>query len=124
MIEEVLEALRAGDFVSVQRFVHPDIELDLSRRVLNPEVFHGTEGLTRWRSELYDVWDDMRLEADEVIENGDKVFIRFRAALRGKGSGITTEGETFHVWTVRDGLIAQIVLTQERGEAEQLAGLG
>lgn len=65
----------------------------------------------------------MRLDPQEVIENGDRVFIRFRGALRGKGSGITAEADTFHVWTLRDGLIARIVVVPERDEAEQLAGL-
>ena len=123
MIEEVLAALRDGDYTEIERFAHPEIELDLSRRVLNPDVYRGANELARFRAEVADIWEEMRLDPQEVVENGDKVLIRFRAQLRGKGSGITTEAETFHVWTLRDGLIARIVVVQERDEAERLAGL-
>ena len=123
MIEEALAALREGDYRGVERFAHPDIELDLSRRILNPDVYKGFDEIGRFRAEVAEIWEAMLLDAQEVIENGDKVFIRFRGRLRGKGSGITTEANTFHVWTLRDGLIARIVVVPERDEAEELAGL-
>ena len=39
----------------------PDAEIDLSRRVFNPEIYRGYEGLTRLNAELREVWTEWRV---------------------------------------------------------------
>lgn len=123
MIEEALEALRVRDASRIQELVHPDVTLDLSRRVLNPDIYHGYEGLERFQAEVEELWEEMRLEPREIVEAGDRALIRFQAHLRGKRGGVPMETEIFQVWTIRDGLLTEIVVVQERDEAERIAGL-
>ena len=123
MIEAALAALRDGDLERLTEFIQPDFELDLSRRVLNPDVYRGVEGVARFRAEVDEIWDEMRLEPLEVVESGTHPMIRLRAELRGKGSGVSMSTEIFQVWILRDAKLARAVVFQDRAEAERLAGL-
>ena len=62
------------------------------------------------------------LEIHEFIDAGDQVVTPFTNHLRGR-EGIELEGRGAWVWTIRDALIVQVCLYQERREALEAAGL-
>lgn len=101
----------------------PGFELDLSVRVLNPEVYPGPGGFARFIGEIDELWEEMRLEPIEFIEHGDDVLVRMNVRLRGKGSGIPMDSEVTQVWTCRDGRVARMKLFTEHQEALRHVGL-
>jgi hypothetical protein len=46
---------RTSDSEVYRELMAPDVEIDMSRRVFNPEVFHGLEGMARLRGEIREV---------------------------------------------------------------------
>jgi ketosteroid isomerase-like protein len=101
----------------------PDFELDLSERVLNPEVYPGHQGFARFIGEIDELWEEMRLEPIEFIEHEDDVLVRMNVRLRGKGSGITMESEVTQVWTCRGGRVSRMKLFTEHDAALRHTGL-
>jgi hypothetical protein len=55
--------------------VTPDAEIDMSRRVFNPEVYRGFEGWARLNDELREVWDEWRITPERYVEVGDRVVV-------------------------------------------------
>ena len=118
------EAMNDRDYSRVGEFLHSDVEVDVSRNVLNPDVYHGHDGFVRLVSVIEDVWDDFRIEAEELIDGGDQVVVQIRIVGKGKGSGAPAEMRVFNVWTLRDAKATRLVGGfRDREEALEFAGL-
>ena len=118
------EALNDRAFSRISEFLDPEVEIDVSRNVLNPGMHHGHsdfEGMVRATDE---VWEDFRNEILETIDAGDRVVVAVRNTATGGASGVMTQMELFHVLTLREGKIVRIVGgLRSRAEALELAGL-
>ena len=66
----------------------PDVVIDMSVRVFNPEVYEGYEGVRQYRDSLREVWHDVEFAPQELIENGDQVLAITRMTGSGRGSGV------------------------------------
>jgi ketosteroid isomerase-like protein len=87
----------------------PDIRVDMTRRVFNPDVYEGHEGLRRLGDEVAQVWDEFTLEPERMIEDGDRIIVYERRHGRGTGSGIEVDQRSVSIWTLRDGLVVDLV---------------
>lgn len=103
--------------------LHPDFELDLTARVLNPDRYVGVEGLRRFVDELGETWDEMRLETEEFIDAGDQVVVPILAQLSGRGSGLPMQDRIVQVWSVRDGRAERAEVFTDRADALRAVGL-
>ena len=91
-----------------------------------PGLFHGHDGVRRWRDQVFDIFDRPRVEAEEIVDvqgDGTTVLMLLRATGTAGYTGIKVDHEWGAVWTIRDGklLRAQGYLT--RAEALEAAGL-
>ena len=112
------------EWSAIPEFFDPDIEIDLSRNVFNPDVYHGHAGVERYVRAVEEVWDNFRVVPKEFIDAGDKVVTAVTLHGQGKGSGVDVEMELFNIWTLRDSRIVQIVGGyRDRSEALFAAGL-
>jgi hypothetical protein len=59
----------------LHEFCDPAIELDLSRRGIDPDVYHGHAGFLRLRSQDSDAWREGRFEVEEILDAGDRVVL-------------------------------------------------
>jgi ketosteroid isomerase-like protein len=87
------------------------------------QVFRGRAGFERLLAMLRDSWSEFRFEAERFIEAGDRVVVLIRLFAAGGASGVTTERETAHVWTVRDGRLSSIQIYRDRAQALEAVGL-
>ncbi len=87
-------------------------------------VYRGRAAVRRfWKTWMAD-FAEFRLEVEELIDAGERVFAAIRPEARGRRSGIeVTGGMTFPVFTVRDGLIVHYQLFADREQALEAAGL-
>jgi ketosteroid isomerase-like protein len=130
MSQENVEIVRtmlaaAGDREAVLKFVDPEIVIDATRNVINPETYVGLEGLARWQAHSDEVWDEIRLEPIEFIDAGDRVVTISRLIGKGKASGVeVTRATSGQVATLRNGRVIrwEIGFTDRR-EALEAAGL-
>jgi ketosteroid isomerase-like protein len=86
-------------------------------------TYKGHEGLTRFWTEMQDVWERFSPEMVEVIECGPEKLITVDVVrARGRGSGIETEARGAMLWTLREGKIARAQMFQTKEEALEAIG--
>ena len=101
----------------------PDVVIDMSARVFNPKSYRGYEGLREYRDDLYETWDDVVLEPEEFIEEGEKTLAISRMRGRGRESGIPIDERAAGIWTIRDGRIVHSLFLGPMDRDEALAAL-
>jgi ketosteroid isomerase-like protein len=84
---------------------------------------HGVEAAVRNRNAWLDVWDEHRLDVDEVVEEGDDVVVLLHITGRGRASGAAADVRFYAQVTVRDGKIAYIYDHEDRAAALEAAGV-
>jgi ketosteroid isomerase-like protein len=82
LVRQGYEALAKGDFERLFVLFDPEIELDVSRRHIDPGIFHGHEGIREFRDAQRDVWSDQRIEPEEYIDAGDAIVVPIRPPIR------------------------------------------
>jgi ketosteroid isomerase-like protein len=112
------------DWSQIPEFFHPDVEVDLSRRVFNPGVRRGHDGIEDFLRENEEMWDDFSITPTEIIGAGNHVFATITMSGKGKSSGVDTTMEVMNVWTFRDSKVVRVVGGyRDRAEALDAAGL-
>jgi ketosteroid isomerase-like protein len=87
------------------------------------QIYVGRRGMSELIALLRDSWTEWRFEAERFIDAGDLVVVLIRVVARGGASGLPSERETAHVWSVRDGRLASIQIFRERADALAAVGL-
>lgn len=101
----------------------PEVRIDMTRRVLNPAVYEGHEGLRRLGEDVGDVWAEFRVEPERFIDAGDRVIVVETRYGRGIGSGVEVETRSGVIWTLRDGKVIRWETDLAPEEALEAAGL-
>lgn len=105
---DFIAAYNRRDFDTAVRFFDPDIEWVLPDRQ-SSDSCRGPEEIKRFWRGLDETFEELRLEPQESVDEGDRVAIRLLYYGRGKGSGLEIEGELYHqVATFREGRMVRI----------------
>ena len=116
------DAFNRGDFDTAIAFFHPDVEYI---PVGGQPPIRGAEGFRAWMEPS--AFERQVVEPREITVNGDKALVRIHAAVRGAGSGIEMEVESWVVLTQDpDGLVTrmEVFFLYEEEQARAAAGLG
>lgn len=120
-LRRAYEAFSRGDFDAAIEIVHPEIEFV---RAGGQSPVLGADAFRAWMEP--DAIEEARIEPIEFRTNGSKVLVRQLNRLRGAGSGIELESETWAVWTLDEsGLATRLegFMGHQRKEAFEAAGL-
>jgi ketosteroid isomerase-like protein len=90
----------------LREFCDPDLELDLSRRGIDPEIYYGYEGFLRLGEQDGDAWQEAHFEVEEIIDAGDEVVL-FTYTTGLAKSGIKLGVRVGHVLSFRAGKIVR-----------------
>jgi ketosteroid isomerase-like protein len=102
----------------------PDVEMDFTVRVFNPKVYVGYDGLREFRAEAAEVWEELVITTEELIEHGDRVLVLSHVHARGRGSGIEIDTHGAGIWTVKDGRLWRYrLLRSEASRDDAIAAL-
>ena len=128
LVRRAFDAFNRGgrDARASEAVLAPDVVWEVALGVSDFDgVYRGRAAVRRfWRTWVAD-FADLRLEIEELIDAGERVFCVIRPMGRGRRSGIqVTGGLTFPVFTVRDGLVVRYQLFADRQKALEAAGLG
>jgi ketosteroid isomerase-like protein len=124
IVRRAYEALNNREFSRIDEFLDPEAEIDISRNALNPGIYRGHSGFERMIRATDDVWGGFRSEVQEVVDVGDRVVVGVRSSATGGASGVTTKMDLFHLFTLRDRRIVQIVGGfRSKADALEAAGL-
>jgi ketosteroid isomerase-like protein len=105
-------------------FLDPDVVYDVSRRVFDPGVSRGHEGVREFARLMREQWETIRTEPqDFIIAGDDVVVVPVQLVGVGKHSGAETTANAAHLWTFRDGKAIRQTTFQTTADALQAAGL-
>jgi ketosteroid isomerase-like protein len=111
------------DFSPITELLDPDMVIDLSRNVFNPDVYRGYDGLRHFVDAIDEMWDEFEVETKELLDAGDQVVSAVRVSAIGR-DGVEVDMQVFQIWTLRDGKVVRVTGGyRDRAEALEAAGL-
>ena len=120
-------AFNRGDVEAAFGDVGDDFELVLPFELPDGRrVFRGREGLREWWSTALEIFNGWTAVPEEVmvLDEGRRVLVWVREALRGAGSDVPLENANAHLWTLApDGRFTGLRVFMDRREAARAAGL-
>jgi ketosteroid isomerase-like protein len=123
LVRNDIAARSARDWAVLAEIWHPDIELEL---VAGAGTFRGLDEIRPFFDTLSNLYSEYRVEADEIIDAGDRVVTVERIGGRGlKGSDAATwvEDKVSRLITFKEGNIWRIKEYRNRDQALEAAGL-
>lgn len=125
----IAAAFNRRDLEVVLQLLDPQVEFEAPPSAVGgylppdmPTVHRGHDGYTRMFEGLLEVWDDLELQPQEVIDFGDRVLIGTRITGHGRQSGIALEMPLFQVVWLGSGLIVRQRDFADRSAALDVAG--
>jgi ketosteroid isomerase-like protein len=124
LVRKMFEVYNERSFEEHLDLLDPEIVWDVSR-VEFPDAasYSGRGELLGFTKDWGGEFEYERVEAEEVIDAGDRVVTMVHQRGRGKASGIEIAQRYAMVWTLRDGRAARVDLYPTLEEAREAAGL-
>jgi uncharacterized protein len=123
IVRRGLEAFNRGEVEEHLDLLDPNVEWHDPPGMPGAGVHRGREAfLSRWR-EVEETLEGFTVEPERYFDAGEQVVVFVRPAGRGRMSGVEVSRRIAHVYTVRDGRIAQFVGYEDRAAALEAAGL-
>jgi ketosteroid isomerase-like protein len=116
-------AYNRGDWEAAFATMDPNVVFDLTRVAPDGETYRGYEGIKRFWLMLRDVFGELQIDVEEIIDGGDTLVTRVRLRSTGKASGAMTEDVLYQNFTLREGKAVRAQFFRERAEALEAAGL-
>ena len=123
LVRTVLAGWARGDFRAGADLFAADFEWKQRSDAVEPGSHRGASVGTALR-ELFEVWENYRIEAEEYIDAGDRIVVVGRARGTARGSGMELDHPICFVWAVRNGELASFETVRDRGDALEAVGLG
>jgi ketosteroid isomerase-like protein len=128
MSQENLEIVRSI-WEAFARFEFPaeafadDVEWHTASDLPDRETCKGVPAVQQMLAEGLATVVEPALRADELVDAGDSVVVRWRGSGKGRASGIPIEWHEAHTYVLRDGKVAQVREFRSWREALEAAGL-
>ncbi len=109
-------------------------DADAFRGTLHPELewfpfednhtpSYGIGGGMRIRNAFVDAWSEMRVDMEEIVEEGDSVLASIHVTGLGKSSGVEVDTRLYMEFKIRDGRIVYVFEHTDRASALEAMGL-
>jgi ketosteroid isomerase-like protein len=117
------DAFNRGDWDAATRLAHPEFELRTADRAVNPGIYRGPEAARRFFEDLFEPFEEIVVEPEELYERGDQIVVFLLVRLRPTGSSAFVENRIGHLWTMREGRFVRLAIFPRREDALEAAGL-
>ena len=104
-------------------FFADDVVWTPAREDPDPAPHRGPEGVRAFWAQWEELFEDIRIDAEEVVAAGERVLSRLHVTGSGKGSGIDVDQRVYQVVDFRNGSIWRVDEFYARAEALKAAGL-
>ena len=109
LVRLAVDAVNHHDLATLDAIWSEEGEFHSTFAASEGRVFRGRQGIRDYFETLGDVFDDMRIEIEEITDAGeDRIVVVVRVIGRGKGSGVNVEQRNGQVWTFADQRIIRI----------------
>jgi ketosteroid isomerase-like protein len=103
--------------------VDADVQVDMSRRLLHPDIYQGHPGLLRLRREVPELWDGFLLTPERIMDAGESVMVIDTQRVQRSAGGGVVERRSAVIWTVRNGRVIRVEVGLDPQEALELVRL-
>ena len=119
-----VDATNRRDLATLDGIWSEDGEFHSTFAASEGRVFRGRQGIRDYFDTLGEVFDDMRIEIEEITDVGeDRLVVELRVSGRGKGSGVNVEQRNGQVWTIVDSKVVRIDSYMSSTDAFEAVGL-
>jgi ketosteroid isomerase-like protein len=113
----VFDAINRRDVQGVLDAYHPDADMStLTSELVHGKAYSGHSGIREYFSSFADVWEELRLEPEEIRDLGDRILVTGRWSSRGKGSGAEVESPAAWIFVIREG---RVIFSRAYRDAEE-----
>jgi uncharacterized protein len=121
LVRTVFDAINRRDVQAVLDAYHPDADMStLTSELVQGKSYRGHTGIREYFSSFADVWEELRLEPEEIHDLGrDRILVVGRWSSRGKESGADVESPAAWLFGIRHG---QIVFSRAYRDADEALG--
>jgi ketosteroid isomerase-like protein len=123
--EAVNKAGAAQDDRFTRAFVDPRVEWSPPASFPDAEIYRGHAGMRAEVDQFHDAWQgiDQEITSVSVQIPQHTILVSVRFKTRGRGSGIETQWEEFHVHKIERGRVVRLQMFQDRSDALRAAEL-
>jgi ketosteroid isomerase-like protein len=123
-VRAALAALNRDGPEAILELLDPNVEWVADRSDMGRVTYRGIEGVRRSFEELYEGFDELGFEADELHEAGDRIVAIGHMYARGRSTGITDRIPLGIVCTAgSDGKLTRYESFRDPNEALEAAGI-
>jgi ketosteroid isomerase-like protein len=123
LVRQLHEAYLEGAADRALEFLHPDVRFDTTVRP-DGKVWRGREAVRRALVEWIGAWEDYEMRVERYLEAPpDHVVVLWHERGRAKGSGVPQAESGVTVFTMRDGLIVEMVPRLDREATLEALGI-
>jgi ketosteroid isomerase-like protein len=119
-MREAFAAFAGGELTALAGFLDPDVEW---KAVEDPEPKRGFDGVLESLSGWFEIWDEVHVALEELIDGGSNVVAVVTERGRHAGSESEVSERFFQVWTMNDDKIVAFHEYRDRRDAFAAAGL-
>ena len=124
LVRRLFEVYNQKSFEENADLIDPAMEWDMSRVQLpDATSYTGPEEFQGFAKAWEEGFASEGMEAQEMVDAGDRVVAVVHHHGRGRASGIEVDQHFAMVWTLREGRAVHMVLYPTRGEALEAVGL-
>jgi ketosteroid isomerase-like protein len=120
LMREAYRAFSGGELMALAGLLDPEIEW---RAVEDPETRRGVQGVVESLGSWFEVWEDVQVELEELIDAGQNVVAVVKLRGRHAGSQSEVSERFFQVWTIRDEKIVAFREFKTEHDALEAAGI-
>jgi ketosteroid isomerase-like protein len=113
-MRQAFRAFESGDLIALAGSLHPEVEW---KAVEDPVPRTGFDGVLESLSGWFEVWDEVHVDLEELIDAGTDVVAVVNMRGRHAGSASEVSERFFQVWTVRTEQIVAFREYKTRREA-------
>jgi ketosteroid isomerase-like protein len=123
VVRGIYEQWGKGNFRAGVELYEPDAILVLAEGFPEVGSYAGLDGIAEYMRTFLDPWEQVTIEAEELLAAGESVVAAVLQRGTGRGSGASAEFRYFQVWTFRGGRVIRIESVRDRSAAFEAAGL-
>ena len=123
VVREAYEAYLRGDLDAAYSCLHPEIEFHTYSESPEAGVYRGRDAVRRYNEDLFEQFESIRVEIDEVVDAGERVVVVSTQHAVPKSGQQEIDVHMAEVWTIRDALLTERHSYSTRDEALDAVGL-
>jgi len=122
-IREGVAALNRRDVEGMVATLHPEVQLEPLRAVLEGTVYEGHQGLRDWLEDMSEEWEEQSVDLIDLRElDSGEVLVEALLHVRYRGSGVEVDQPGVWLCELRDGLVSRIRFYRDVESAMEASG--